>query len=239
MTPDVIVVHGPRTLVAVRRETDSIPIIFASVADPVASGYVESLARPGGNVTGFTNYSGFPSPKLLEVLKEIAPGIARVGFLITPDNPAVARLLQAMESVAQSFAIKVTGMLLRDPAAIVRTIGAFAQEPNGGLVVTSDVIMIALRDVIIAAAARHRLPAVYQDRSFVAAGGLMSYSVDRRDSYRRAALYVDRIFKGAKPADLPIQQPEKFEFVLNLKTAKALGIEVPRMLLARVDEVIE
>jgi putative ABC transport system substrate-binding protein len=239
IVPDVIVVHGARALAAVRRETDRVPILFASVADPVASGYVESLARPGGNITGFTNYSGFPSPKLLEALRDIAPRIVRVGFLITPDNPAITRQLPAMESVAQSFGVKVTSLLPRDPGAIARTIADFAQAPDGGLVVNSDVFMITHRDLVIAAAARHRLPAVYQDRSFVAAGGLMSYSVDRKDSYRRVALYVDRILRGAKPGELPVQQPERFEFVLNLKTAKALDIEVPRMLLARADELID
>ena len=239
MMPDVIVVHGSRSLVAVRQETKQVPIIFATVADPVAFGYVESLARPGGNVTGFTNYTGPPSPKLLETLKEAAPGIARVAFVITPDNVATAKLLQAMESVAPSLGVTTTAMLIRDPAAIPQTIADFAQQPNGGLVVTSDVFMLAHRDLIIAAAARHRLPAAYQDRTFVEAGGLLSYSTDRRESYRRVAQYVDLVFKGAHPRDLPVQQPARFQFVLNLKTAKALGLNVTRMLLARADEVID
>jgi len=238
-TPDVIVVHGARALTAVHNETDRIPIIFASVTDPVATGHVTSLARPGGNVTGFTNYSGLPSPKLLEALKEIAPDIQQVAFVITPDNPARARQLEAMESVAQSFAVKVAGIVSRDRNDIRNRIAEFANTPNGGLVVSSDVFMITHRDLIIAAAAQHRLPAVYQDRSFVAAGGLMSYSVDRKDSYRRVAQYVDRILRGAKPGDLPVQQPGRFEFVLNLKTARTLGLEVPRLLLVRTDEVVE
>jgi putative ABC transport system substrate-binding protein len=239
MMPDVIVVHGSQALTAVRRETDRIPIIFASVSDPVASGYVASLAKPGGNVTGFANYSGPPSPKLLQLLTELAPDIARVAFMITPSNPALDRQLRAMESVAQTLAVKVTSILTRDPGAIAPAIASFSQESNGGLVVTSDVFMIRHREKIISAAARHRLPAIYQDRSFVVDGGLMSYSVDRRDSYRRVAQYVDRVLKGAKPADLPVQQPEKFEFVLNLRAARVLGFDVPRILLARADEVIE
>ncbi|MEA2989809.1 MAG: hypothetical protein QOG83_2520 [Alphaproteobacteria bacterium] len=239
MMPDVIVVHGSQSLTAMRRETDRVPILFASVSDPVASGYVTSLARPGGNVTGFTNYSGAPSPKLLEVLKEVAPGIARVAFAITPINPGVTRQLHALESAATSLAVAPSAMLLRDAGAIERTIAEFAQEPNGGLVVTSDVFMIKHRDLIIATAARHRLPVAYQDRNFVAAGGLISYGIDRKESYREVALYVNRILMGAKPGDLPVQQPRKFELVLNLKTAKALGLTVTRMLLARADDVVE
>jgi putative ABC transport system substrate-binding protein len=239
MTPDVIVVHGSRALTAVRQETDRIPIIFASVSDPVASGYVKSLARPGGNVTGITVYSGTPSPKLLEWLKQIAPNIARVAFVITPSNLGLGPQLKALETFAPSFAVKTAAMLIRDPATIEQTIADFAQEPNGSLIVTSDVVMIAYREAIITAAARHRLPAVYQDRSFAEAGGLLSYSVDRRENYRRAAIYVDRILKGAKPAELPVQQPGRFEAVLNVKTAKALGLQVPRHVLARVDVVLD
>jgi putative ABC transport system substrate-binding protein len=239
MMPDAIVVHGSQALTAVRRESNRIPIIFASVADPIASGYVKSLARPGGNVTGFTIYGGMPSPKLLERLKEFAPETARVAFVITPANLGMARQLEALESAAPSFAVKVIAMLIRDPAEIGTTVSAFAQQPNGGLVVSSDVFMITHRDLVIEAAARHRMPAVYQDRSFVTAGGLMSYSVDRREQYRRVATYVDRILNGAKPGDLPIQQPVKFEFVLNLKTARTLGLDVTPTLIARADEVIE
>lgn len=239
LTPDVVVVHGSRALVAVRRETDRIPIIFASVSDPVASGYVASLARPGGNVTGVTVYSGAPTPKLLEWLKQVAPRITRVAFVITPGNLGLAPHLKALEAAASSFGVRATAMLIRDSTAIAQMIADFAQEPNGGLIVASDVVMIANRAVIIAAAAQHRLPAVYQDRSFVEAGGLLSYSVDRQENYRRAAIYVDRILKGGKPAELPVQQPDRFEAVLNLKTAKALGLEVPRQVRARVDDVID
>ena len=238
MMPDAIVVHGSKALTAVRRQTDRIPIVFASIADPIASGYVASLARPGGNVTGFSIYSGMPSPKLLELLKDAVPRLTRVAFLITPDNPGRARLFQAMGGVARSFGVETRAMFISDPASIMPTIAAFAQKPNGGLVVTSDVFMIAHRRAIVDAAARHDLPAIYQDRSFVVDGGLMSYSVDRREQYRRVATYVDRILKGAKPADLPVQEPNKFEFVLNLNTARALGIETRRPL-ARADEVIE
>ena len=238
MMPDAIVVHGSKALTAVRRETDRIPIVFASIADPIASGYVASLARPGGNVTGFSIYSGMPSPKLLELLRDIVPGLTRVAFLITPDNPGRALLFQALGRAARSFGVETMAMFISDPASIMPTIAAFAQKPNGGLVVTSDVFMIAHRRAIVEAAVRHQLPAVYQDRSFVADGGLMSYSVDRREQYRRVATYVDRILKGANPGDLPVQEPNKFEFVLNLNTARALGIET-RRLLARAHEVIE
>ena len=239
MIPDVIVVHGSRALTAVRQETDRVPILFASVADPVAAGYVASLAKPGGNITGFTIYVGLPAPKLLETLKEIAPTTIRAALVATPGYPGIARQLQDMESVAPSLVIKPTTMLIRDPAAIEPTIAAFAQEPNCGLVVTTDVFLVTHRALIIAAAARHRLPAIYQDRSFVADGGLISYGVDRAEAYRRVATYVDRIFRGAKPAELPVQQPSKFELVLNLKTAKTLGLTVPRTLLSFADEVIE
>jgi putative tryptophan/tyrosine transport system substrate-binding protein len=238
MMPDAIVVHGSKALTAVRRETDRIPIVFASIADPIAAGYVASLARPGGNVTGFSIYAGMPSPKLLQLLKDVAPGLTRVALLITPDNPGRARLFQGLGSVARSLGVENEPMFIGDPASVTPTIAAFAQEPNRGLVVTSDVFMIAHRRAIADAAARHHLPAIYQDRSFVVDGGLMSYSVDRREQYRRVATYVDRILKGAKPADLPVQEPIRFEFVLNLNTARALGIQT-RMLLARADEVIE
>jgi len=239
MMPDAIVVHGSRALTAVRQETDRIPIVFASVNDPLAAGFVARLARPEGNVTGFPIYSGMPSPKLLQLLKDAMPGLMRVAFLITPDNPGRARLFQALESVAPSFGVETRSILISDPASIMPTIAAFAQEPNGGLVVTSEVFMIAHRHAITDAAARHHLPAIYQDRSFVADGGLMSYSVDRREQYRRVATYIDRILRGAKLADLPVQEPNKFEFVLNLNTARALGMQLTRGLLARADEIIE
>jgi putative ABC transport system substrate-binding protein len=238
MIPDVIVVHGSQALTAVRQETDSIPILFASIADPVASGYVASLARPGGNVTGFSNYAGAPTPKLLEALKEAAPSVTRVALVITPTNKAWSRQLQELATEAASIGVVTKAMLINDPAAIAQTIADFAQEPGGGLIVTSDVFMITHRDLIIAAAARHRMPAAYQDRSFIEAGGLVSYSVDRRNSYRQVATYVDRILRGARPADLPVQQPVKFEMVLNLRTAQALGITVPPSLLLRADEII-
>jgi putative tryptophan/tyrosine transport system substrate-binding protein len=239
LAPDVIVVHGSRALGAVRRETDSIPILFASVADPVASGYVANLSRPGGNITGFTVYVGMPSPKLLELLKEIAPRTTRVAFLITPDNAGTTRQLQAVQNAAPLFSVSVTPMLVRDPELIEPSIASFAEQPHGGLVVTSDVFMITHREQIISAAASHRLPAVYQDRSFVVDGGLLSYSIDRRENYRQVAGYVDRILNGARPSELPIQQPIRFELVLNLKTARALGIDVPTPTLLRADEVIE
>jgi putative tryptophan/tyrosine transport system substrate-binding protein len=239
MRPDVIVVHGSRSLMAVRQQTDKIPIVFTSISDPVKSGYVASLARPGGNVTGLTVYAGSPSPKLLEWLKEIAPRTTRVAFVMTPDNLGLAAQLTAIKNAAPSMKVQVAAMLIRSPTDIGQTIAAFAREPHGGLIVTSDIFMITHRDLLIAAAAEHRLPAVYQDRSFVVAGGLMSYSVDRRENYRGAANYVSRILKGFKPSELPVQQPQRFEAVLNLKTAKALGFQVSRLVLARVDEIID
>ena len=239
MMPDVIVVHGSRALAAVRKETDRIPIVFASVADPVASGYVGSLARPGGNVTGFTYYGGLPSPKLLEMLKEVAPNIKRVALVMTPDNPGFGRQLEAMEMSAESLGIKVASMPIRSLAKIAPTIEAFAQEPDAGLVVSSDTFMISHRDKIIAAAAQYRVPAAYADRSFVVAGGLFSYGVDRRERYRRVATYVHLILSGAKAGDLPVQQPVTFEFTLNIRTANALGLKVSKILRARADEVIE
>jgi putative ABC transport system substrate-binding protein len=239
MDPDVVVVHGSQALTAVRRVTDKIPILFASISDPVAAGFVDSLAKPGGNITGFANYSGPPSPKLLEVLKEVSPSITRVAFMISPNNLALERQFKAMEGVAQALSIQVSSIISQEPGTLAPAIANFAQAENGGLVVTSDVFMITHREEIITAATQHRLPAIYQDRSFVLAGGLMSYSVDRRESYRRVAHYADRILRGAKPADLPVQQPEKFEFLLNLKAAKAINLDVPRIVLARADEVIE
>ena len=239
LVPDVIVVHGSRALAAVRRETDRIPIVFASVADPVASGYVESLARPGGNVTGFTYYGGLPAPKLLELLKEVAPNVTRVALVMTPDNPGLGRQLEAMKTSGEPLGIKVKSMPIRDPAQIAPSIGAFAQESSAGLVVSSDTFMITHRDAIIAAAAQYRVPAAYADRSFVAAGGLFSYGVDRKERYRRVATYVHLILSGTKAGDLPVQQPLKFEFTLNSRTARALGIDVSRVLLARADELIE
>jgi len=237
MHPDVIVVHGGRALTAVNREPRRIPIVFAYQADPVATGVVESLGRPGGNVTGFTTFDG--APKYIEALREIAPALARVALLISPDYVNFSRDVQLLNAAATTFGMKAVAMPIRDPAEIEHAIAEFAREPNGGLVVTSDVVISAYRDLIIASAIRNQLPTMHYDRSHVAAGGLMSYGVDRRDQYRQVADYVDRILKGAKPADLPVQQPVKFEFAINLKTAAALGLTVPTALLLRADEVIE
>ena len=239
MNPDVIVVNGGRALTAVNREPRRIPIVFAALADPVATGVVESLARPGGNVTGFTIFDGASAPKHIEALREIAPGLARVALVISPDNSNFSREVQLLNAAATPFGMKSIAMPVRVPADIERAIAEFAREPNGGLVVTSEVVISAHRSLIIASALRNRLPTMHYDRSYVVAGGLMSYGIDRRDQYRRVADYVDRILKGAKPSDLPVQQPVKFEFAINLRTAAALGLTVPTALLLRADEVIE
>ena len=239
MTPDVILVNNAQGLAAVQGERRDVAIVFAGVSDPVGLHFVDSLARPGGNVTGFTTFEFSPVAKLLEALKEIAPGVTRVALIFDPDNPSSIGHLRSLESAAPSFAVESIAAAIHSPGEIERTIETFAREAKGGLVVPPNTTLTSHRDLIIASAARHRLPAIYPFRVFATAGGLMSYGADRVDQFRRAASYVDRILKGAKPADLPVQQPSKFELVINLKTAMALGIDVPPTLLARADEVIE
>jgi putative ABC transport system substrate-binding protein len=216
-----------------------VPIVFVSIIDPVGVGYVASLARPGGNATGFTPFEYGLSGKWPELLKQIAPGVTRAAVLRDPAITAGIGQFAIIQSVAPSVGVEVSPVNVRDAAEIERAVTAFARSPNGGLIVTASALSAFHRELIVALAARHKLPAVYYRRMFVVAGGLISYGPDFPDQFRRAAGYVDRILKGEKPADLPVQAPTKYETVLNLKTAKALGLDVPPTLLARADEVIE
>jgi putative ABC transport system substrate-binding protein len=237
--PDVILAQGAPAMVALQQATRSVPIVFGDVIDPVGAGFVDSLARPGGNITGFMLREYGMSGKWLELLKEIAPRVTRVAVLRDPALASGGGQLGAIQSVAPSFGVELSPVGVRDAGEIERAVTAFARSPNGGLIVTGSVLANIHRNLIIALAARHKLPAVYFARYFVIGGGLISYGPDTIDPHRRAAGYVDRILKGEKPADLPVQAPTKYETVLNLKTAKALGLEVPPTLLARADEVIE
>ncbi len=239
LKPDAILVAGTLGLLSLRKETRSIPIVFVQVGDPVESGLVASLARPGGNITGFTTFEHAMGGKWLEVLKEIAPRIGRVLVILSPENATHPGLLRALETAAPSSGVQVTAARVRDAGDIERAVNAFAPSPDAGLIVLPDAVTFVHRDLIVASAARHRLPAIYAFRHFAKSGGLISYGYDPVDLYRRAASYVDRILQGASPADLPIQAPTKFELVINLKTAKALGLDVPPSVLARADEVIE
>jgi putative ABC transport system substrate-binding protein len=237
--PDVILTVGSSLVGPLQQATRTVPIVFVNVTDPVGAGYVASLARPGGNTTGFTVFEYDISGKWLELLKEIAPRVTRVAVLRDPANPAGTGLFGTIQGAAPAFGVEVSPVGLRDAGEIEHGITAFARGSNGGLIVTPSALAWVQRELIITLAARHRLPAVYALRFFAIAGGLISYGPDPADQYRRAAGYVDRILKGEKPADLPVQAPTKFELVINQKTAKALGLTVPPMLLARVDEVIE
>jgi putative ABC transport system substrate-binding protein len=237
--PDVILTNGTRTMEAMLRATRSIPIVFVNVTDPVSAGFVDGLARPGGNATGFTNFQDSIASKWLELLKEIAPDVRRVGVLRDPTTTAGGDEWTAIQAVAPSLKMDVIQANLGREPEIVRAFGAFARSSNSGLIVTTSTLATVHRKLIITLAAQHKLPAVYSRRLFVADGGLISYGADLIQQYRQAASYVDRILKGEKPADLPVQAPTKYELVINLKTAKALGLTVPPMLLARADEVIE
>jgi putative tryptophan/tyrosine transport system substrate-binding protein len=239
LAPDVIFVPGSAAVAPLRQATRAVPIVFALVADPVGSGFVDSLARPGGNVTGFSWVDYGIGAKWLELLKEIAPNITRAAVLRDPAIIAGIGQWGAIQSASPSVAIEVSPVNIDDAEEIERSIAAFARSPNGGLILTGSAFAILRRDLIIALAARHKLPAIYYDRYFVAVGGLMSYGPDNVNLFRRAASYVDRILKGEKPSDLPVQQPTKYDLVINLKTARALGLELPPTLLARADEVIE
>jgi ABC-type uncharacterized transport system substrate-binding protein len=239
LAPDVILASGASTVGPLLQVTRTVPIVFPIMADPVAGGFVDSLARPGGNATGFMLFEYSISGKWLELLKQIAPGVTRVAVLgdtSTPTGPAQFGVIQA---VAPSLRVEVTSLNKRDAGEIERTVTAFARSPNGGLIVTAGGRALLNRDLIIKLAALHKLPAIYFDRSFVAAGGLISYGPDRMDMWRKAAGYVDRILKGEKPADMPVQAPTKYQLVINLKTAKALGLDVPVHLQQTADEVIE
>jgi putative tryptophan/tyrosine transport system substrate-binding protein len=239
LAPDVILSTGSPSVAALQQATRTVPIVFATVVDPLSSGFVDTLARPGGNITGFTLFEYSISGKWLQLLKEIAPRMTGAAVIRDPALTAGGGQLGVIQAVAPSVGAEVTPVNVRDAGEIERAITAFARSPNGGLVVTGSTLAGVHRDLIITLAARHQLPAVYAQRYFVTGGGLISYGPDSIDPYRRAASYVDRILKGEKPADLPVQAPTKYELVINLKTAKALGLDVPPSLLARADEVIE
>jgi putative tryptophan/tyrosine transport system substrate-binding protein len=240
LQPDVILAQTTPVVAALQRESRLIPIVFASLTDPIGSGFVASLPRPGGNITGVMLYEASVTGKWLAMLKEIAPRLERAALVTNPKTaPFYNYYLRAAESLSPSLGIKVVPSLVENSADLERTIGAFARTPNGGLLLPPDASTQVHRDLIIALAARYSLPAVYMDRLFVAAGGLMSYGADNVDRYRQAASYVDRILRGDKPADLPVQAATKFETTVNLRTAKALGLTVPPGLLVAADEVIE
>ena len=237
--PDVIVAAGNTSAGPLLQATRAIPIVFAIVPDPVGAGLVDSLARPGGNATGFTSFSYDIGGKWLALLKEIAPRVTRVAVLRDSNLTAGVGQWSAVQVAAPSMGMEASPINLRDAAELEQAVSTFARHPNGGLIVTSSGMAISHRDMIIAQAAQHRLPAVYYSRGFVSAGGLISYGSDRVDQFRRAAVYVDRILRGDKPSDLPVQNPTKYELVINLKAAKALGLDIPPSLLATADEVIE
>ncbi len=241
--PDAILVGGEPVL-GLREQTHTVPIVFVLFGDPVGRGLVASLAHPGGNITGFTHYDAALSGKWVETLKVVAPQLTRLAALFGAETLAVETKrvdswLNGIESAAASFGVRLTATGVRDGAEIERAITTFAAEPNGGLIVTPSAVAGANRALIIGLAARYRLPAVYPFRGFTAEGGLISYGIIGQEHWRQGAIYVDRILRGAKPADLPVQQASKFELVINLKTAKTLGLTVPQSLLARADEVIE
>ena len=239
LAPDVILASGIPVVAALLQATRTVPIVFAQVVDPVGAGLVATLARPGGNATGFTILEYALGGKWVELLKEITPGVARVAVLRDAASTSGIGQLGAIQSVASSFGMELTPVGLSDVGEIERGVTAFARASNGGLIVTPVTLAIVHRDLIITLAARHRLPAVYGLRPFVTAGGLISYGPDSIEPFRLAAVYVDRILKGEKPADLPVQAPTKLRLVINLKTAKTLGLTMPPSLLARADEVIE
>jgi putative ABC transport system substrate-binding protein len=239
LAPDVILAVGSAATGGLLQATSAVPIVFVLVADPVGAGFVETLARPGGNATGFMLYEFDFGGKWLELLKEIAPGVKRVAFLRNPAIAAGAGQFAAIQASAPSLGVEVRPINVRDAGETERAITAFTQPSNGGLIVAAGAAAFFHRDVIIKLAARHRLPALYSDHAFVTDGGLIAYGPDRVDQFRRAADYVDRILKGEKPADLPVQAPTKYDLAINLKTANALGLTVPPSLLARADEVIE
>jgi putative ABC transport system substrate-binding protein len=237
--PEVILVNSSSVLRPLQQETSSIPIVFVQVSDPVVGGFVASLAHPGGNITGFTPAEISMGGKWLEVLKEVAPSTNVAAAILSSTSPVGALISRAAEAAAPTLGMRLTILQVRDGTEIERAVQDFAQEPNGGLVVQADPVTNIHRKLIISLAAQHRLPAVYNYRYFVTEGGLISYGIDPADSYRQAASYIHRILMGEKPADMPVQQPTKFELVINLKSAKTIGLTVPPMLLGRADEVIE
>jgi putative tryptophan/tyrosine transport system substrate-binding protein len=239
LAPDVILADGTSVVAPLLQATRTLPVVFGTVVDPVGAGFVASLARPGGNATGFTGYEYGMSGKWPELLRQIAPHTTRAAVLRDPSIASGSAQFGAIQAVGPLLGVEVSPIDVRDAGEIERAVTEFARSPNGGLIVTGSAAGIRQRDLIVALAARHRLPAVYYARFYVTAGGLISYGPDEVDQYRRAAGYVDRILKGEKPADLPVQAPTKYQLVINLKTAKLLGLEVPPTLLARADEVIE
>src|SRR3974390_1025202 len=239
LTPDVILAVGASTVAPLLQATRTVPIVFAVASDPVGNGFVDSLGRPGGNATGFMSFEYSMAAKWLELLKQIAPGVASVAVLRDTANPSGNALFSAIQAMAPSVRVEVTPANMRDAGEIERFIGAFARAPNGGLIVTPSGSAYNYRDLIIGLASRHKLPAVYYEHVFVTAGGLMSYGPDFVEQYRQAAHSFDRILKGDKPADMPVQAPTKYELVINLKTAKVLGLTIPPSVLTRADEVIE
>jgi putative ABC transport system substrate-binding protein len=239
LAPDTILASGILSATPLQRITRTLPIVFVNVTDPVGAGLVASLARPGGNATGFMLFEYSLSGKWLELLKELAPRVARAGILRDSNSPGGIGQYAAIQAVAPSIGLEANPIEVRDANEIERAIAAFAGSANGGLIVTSSALAVAHRKLIVALAARHRLPAVYAFRYYATSGGLISYGPDTTDPFRRAAGYIDRILKGEKPADLPVQLPTKYELVINIKTANALGLQVPPTLIARADEVIE
>jgi putative ABC transport system substrate-binding protein len=239
LAPDVILSTGTAVAGPLLQATRTVPIVFVQVVDPVGAGFVASLARPGGNATGFITFEYGIGAKWLELLKEIAPSVTRAAIIRDPAITAGIGQFGAIQSVAPLVGIEVNPVDVRDAGEIERAMTAFARVSNGGLIVTGSTLAIVHRELITTLAARHRLPAIYSQRVFVTGGGLISYGPDRVDQHRRAAGYVDRILKGEKPADLPVQAPTKYDLVINLKTARALGLTVPATVLARADEVIE
>jgi putative tryptophan/tyrosine transport system substrate-binding protein len=239
LQPDLVLAQNTPNTAALAQQTRNIPIVFATVSDPVGSGFVANFPRPGGNVTGFTNIEPTTAGKWLELLKEIAPHVARVAFLFNPATAPYEYYLSSFKAAARSFAVEAIAAPVRDRSELEPVITALARAPNGGLVLMTDTFLLNHREEITSLAVRYRLPAVYPYRAFTEAGGLLSYGNDTHDNFRRAASYVDRILKGAKPSELPVQAPVKFDLAVNLKTAKALGLDVPPSLLARADEVIE
>jgi ABC-type uncharacterized transport system substrate-binding protein len=239
LAPDVILAAGDSTMPPLLQATHTVPIVFPVATDPVGAGYVNSLARPGGNATGFMVFEFGMGGKFLELLKEIAPGVTRAAVLRDATIPSGPAQFSAIQAVAPSLGMDVIPINMPNADEIEQSVQTFARTPNGGLIVTASAATLRDRNLIVALAARHKLPAVYWERFFVAAGGLISYGPDLIDQYRRAAGYVDRILKGEKPADLPVQAPTKYVTVINLKAAKTLGLSVPQTLLATADEVIE
>jgi len=239
LTPDVLVSNTDLVTTVVRAEVHTIPIVFISVGDAVGSGYVNNEARPDGNLTGFANWDSSISGKWLELLKQVAPNVERVGFVMQPEIPILVRFFKSVEAMGPSLKLKLVPLNVRDPNEIEQSLAAFTAEGNGGLIVSPNAVTFSNRDVIVTLAARFRLPAIYAFAFYPKSGGLISYGFDPVNHFQHGAGYVDRILRGAKPADLPVQYPTKFQLVVNLKTAKALGLAIPDSFLLRTDEVIE